>query len=136
MKREIGDYIEDILEAMTNAMEFTKDMSYDEFVKDTKTVYAVIRAIEIIGEAVKNIPEETRKKYPDIPWRSMAGMRDKVTHAYFGVKIERVWEVVKRDIVLRTLSFSSLNRWICGPLMLAQICPWQTSHIPRPLGKM
>ena len=98
MKREIGDYIEDILEAMTNAIEFTKDMSYDEFVKDTKTVYAVIRAIEIIGEAVKNIPEDIRKKYPDIPWRSMAGMRDKVIHAYFGVKIERVWEVVKRDI--------------------------------------
>jgi len=98
MKREIGDYIEDILEAITNAMEFTKDMSYDEFVKDTKTVYAVIRAIEIIGEAVKNIPEDIRKKYPDIPWRSMAGMRDKVIHAYFGVKIERVWEVVKRDI--------------------------------------
>jgi len=62
MKREIGDYIEDILEAMTNAMEFTKDMSYDEFVKDTKTVYAVIRAIEIIGEAVKNIPEDIKKK--------------------------------------------------------------------------
>ena len=61
MKREIGDYIEDILEAMTNAMEFTKDMSYDEFVKDTKTVYAVIRAIEIIGEAVKNIPEDIKK---------------------------------------------------------------------------
>jgi len=98
MKREIGDYIEDILEAMTNAIEFTKDMSYEEFVKDTKTVYAVIRAIEIIGEAVKNIPEDIRKKYPDIPWRSMAGMRDKVIHAYFGVKIERVWEVVKRDI--------------------------------------
>ena len=98
MKREIGDYIEDILEAMSNAIEFTKDMSYDEFVKDTKTVYAVIRAIEIIGEAVKNIPEDIRKKYPDIPWRSMAGMRDKVIHAYFGVKIERVWEVVKRDI--------------------------------------
>jgi len=61
MKREIGNYIEDILEAMTNAMEFTKDMSYDEFVKDTKTVYAVIRAIEIIGEAVKNIPEDIKK---------------------------------------------------------------------------
>jgi len=98
MKREIGDYIEDILEAISNAMEFTKEMSYDEFVKDTKTVYAVIRAIEIIGEAVKNIPEDIRMKYPDIPWRSIAGMRDKVIHAYFGVKIERVWEVVKRDI--------------------------------------
>jgi len=77
MKREIGDYIEDILEAMTNAIEFTKDMSHDEFVKDTKTVYAVIRAIEIIGEAVKNIPEDIRKRYTDIPWRSIAGMRDK-----------------------------------------------------------
>jgi len=94
MKREIGDYITDIIEAMTNAIKFTKDISYDKFVKDTKKVYTVIRAIEIIGEAVKNIPEETGKKYPDIPWRSMAGMRDKVIDAYFGVKIERVWEVV------------------------------------------
>jgi len=98
MKRKIGDYIEDIIEAMANAMEFTKDITYDEFVKDTKTVYAVIRAIEITGEAVKNIPEEVRKKYPDIPWKSIAGMRDKVIHAYFGVKTERLWNVVKRDI--------------------------------------
>ena len=51
-----------------------------------------------MGEAAKNIPEETKKRYPDIPWKSIAGMRDKVIHAYFGVKIERVWEVIKRDI--------------------------------------
>ena len=75
---------------MKNAMDFVRDMSYEEFVKDTKTVYAVIRAIEIIGEAVKNIPEDVRNKYPEIPWRAMAGMRDKVIHAYFGVKLERV----------------------------------------------
>jgi len=98
MKRKVGDYLEDIIEAMENAMDFIRGMSYEEFVKDTKTVYAVIRAIEIIGEAVKNIPEDVRSKYPEIPWQAMAGMRDKVIHAYFGVKLERVWEVVKRDI--------------------------------------
>lgn len=98
MKREIGDYIQDIVEAMNAATEFVNNMAYDEFVEDTKTIYAVVRAIEIIGEAVKNIPEEVRKKYPEIPWKNMAGMRDKVIHEYFGIRLERVWETVKRDI--------------------------------------
>jgi uncharacterized protein with HEPN domain len=78
MKREIGDYIEDIIDAMKEAMGFVRNMDYDEFIQDTKTVYAVVRAIEIIGEATKNIPEDMRKKYSHIPWRQMAGMRDKV----------------------------------------------------------
>lgn len=108
MKREIGDYIEDIIEAMNNAMEFTKDMPYDEFVEDTKTLYAVIRAIEIMGEAVKNISEKIRSKYPDILWRSVAGMRDKLIHAYFGVKTERVWETVKRDIPMLKPKFEKI----------------------------
>ena len=98
MDREIGDYIQDILEAINNAIQFVNDMTYDEFVQDKKTVYAVVRAIEIIGEAVKNIPKDFRNKYTDIPWRDMAGMRNKLIHEYFGVKIERVWETVKRDI--------------------------------------
>ena len=59
-------------------MKFVKGMSYDEFVQDDKTVFAVVRAIEIIGEAVKNIPEEVRGSYPEIPWKDMAGMRDKL----------------------------------------------------------
>lgn len=104
MKREIGDYIEDIIDAMSAAEQFISNMNYDDFVKDTKTIYAVIRALEIVGEAAKNIPEETRKKYPVIPWRKIAGMRNKVIHEYFGVKLERVWEVVKKDIpVLKPL---------------------------------
>lgn len=98
MKREIKDYLNDIVDAMDKAITFTAEMNYEEFVKDTKTVYAVIRALEIIGEAVKKIPVNIRKKYPQIPWQKMAGMRDKLIHEYFGVIYERVWETVKRDI--------------------------------------
>ena len=98
MKREILDYIEDIISAMDKAMDFVKNMSYEEFTRDDKTVYAVVRAIEIIGEAVKNIPGNVRKNYPEIPWKDMAGMRNKVIHEYFGVKLNIVWRTVKEEI--------------------------------------
>lgn len=67
MKREFLDYIEDIIEAMDNAMKFVKGMEYDDFVKDSKTTYAVVRALEIIGEAVKKIPDWVKDRYPEIP---------------------------------------------------------------------
>jgi len=98
VKREILDYIEDISSAMDKAMDFVKNMSYEEFTRDDKTVYAVVRAIEIIGEAVKNIPGNVRKNYPEIPWKDMAGMRNKVIHEYFGVKLNIVWRTVKEEI--------------------------------------
>jgi uncharacterized protein with HEPN domain len=98
MKREIGDYIEDISNAMDKSMKFIKDLSYDDFAGDDKTAFAVVRTIEIIGEAAKNVPESVRKKYPEIPWKEMAGMRDKVIHEYFGVDSRVVWETVKRRI--------------------------------------
>jgi uncharacterized protein with HEPN domain len=98
MKDEFLDYVEDVLKAMDDALDFVKDMNYDVFVKDKKTVYAAIRALEIIGEATKNIPSAIKIRYPEIPWKDMAGMRDKVIHAYFGVDLKRVWSTITVDI--------------------------------------
>lgn len=96
--REVIDYLEDALKAMEKAEAFTLQMSYADFIKDDKTIFAVIRAIEIIGEAVKHIPEDFRVKTPGIPWRDIAGMRDVLVHEYFGVDLETVWKTVKEDI--------------------------------------
>lgn len=98
MNRNILLYIQDIVENIKKAEEFTKGMSYEEFIKDEKTGYAVIRCIEIMGEAAKQVPEAIRQKHPQIPWRDIAGMRDKVVHFYFGVNLEKVWLVMEKDI--------------------------------------
>jgi len=98
MKREIGDYIEDIIEAVNRLKNFTKGISYEKFLRDDKTMFAVVRALEIIGEASKNIPNETKKKYPGVPWKDMAGMRDKLIHEYFGIKADLLWRAVKEEL--------------------------------------
>jgi len=98
MKRDISLYLKDVFENMKHAEAFIENLTYEEYIKDKKTSYAVVRCIEIIGEAVKNIPDDVREKYPDIPWKKMAGMRDKISHFYFGIDMKKVWLAVKRDL--------------------------------------
>lgn len=98
MKREYGDYIEDVIDAMSKAENFIGNMTKEDFLNDEKTIFATVRALEVIGEAVKNIPVSIRKRYPEIPWRDMAGMRNKLIHEYFGVKLELVWKTSKQKI--------------------------------------
>jgi len=98
MKRDYRLYLDDILEAIEKIGEYVKGMSFDEFAEDTKTIDAVVRNLEIIGEAAKHIPLTMRETYPGIPWKEMAGMRDKLIHDYFGVNLEIVWETIKKRL--------------------------------------
>jgi uncharacterized protein with HEPN domain len=103
-KRVYWDYVKDISDSIEDAQEFVKGYTFEDFKNDKKTIYAVIRAIEVIGEATKKIPRSIRDKYPDIPWKDMAGMRDKLIHEYFGVDVEVLWKTAQQDLpTLRVL---------------------------------
>lgn len=97
-KREYADYIQDILDAIDSIENFVKGISLDDFKNDKKTYFAVIRAFEIIGEAANNAYDGLKDKYPQLPWRQMITMRNKVIHEYFGVDLESVWNTIEQDL--------------------------------------
>ncbi len=99
MKRDYRDYIKDIFDSINEIKSFVGRMSFDEFLKDKKTINAVIRSIEVIGEAAKNIPESIKDKYNNIPWKKMIGMRNKLIHEYFGVDTGILWKTAQKDII-------------------------------------
>ena len=96
--RDLRDYLNDIIESIEDIWSFTEGMSIEDLESDKKTLYAVIRCLEIIGEAVKKIPKNVREKYPEIPWKEIGGMRDKLIHEYFGVDIETIWDTIHGDL--------------------------------------
>jgi len=98
MSRNESLYLGDIQESCEKILRFTKGMTYKEFIHDDLHFDAVLRNLEVIGEAVKNISEETRITYPNVKWRKIAGFRDIVAHEYFGVNEETVWDIVRNQI--------------------------------------
>lgn len=97
-KRESKLYLQDIVEAVNKIEEYTRGLSFETFSEDQKSIDAVVRNLEVIGQAARNIPEEVVEKYPDIPWGRMVSMRNKVLHEYFGVDLGILWQTIHEDL--------------------------------------
>lgn len=98
MKRDVRVYLQDILDCIAKVDEYTAEMDETVFLQNSQVQDAVIRRVEIIGEAVKHIPKRLRDKYPSIPWRQIAGSRDVVIHDYPGVSLRDIWKIVRDDL--------------------------------------
>ena len=97
-ERTDQEFLSDIHEAIQRISAYVAGLDYESFVKDTKTQDAVIRNLEILGEATKNLSEAFRVAHAGVPWKSMAGARDRLIHHYFGVNLDIVWQIVSTDL--------------------------------------
>ena len=97
-KRGDRELLIDMLESIRRVQMYVDGLEYQDFINDLKTQDAVIRALEILGEASKRMSPSIKNQFPDIPWKLMAGMRDKLIHEYFGVNLDVVWEVVTNNL--------------------------------------
>lgn len=97
-RRGPGEYLSDMLDAIRAAREFSQGVTFDEFRNNREKQFAIIHALEIVVEAAKQVPASVRDEYPDIPWRDIAGMRDRLIHGDFSVNPERLWNTVRDDL--------------------------------------
>jgi uncharacterized protein with HEPN domain len=112
--RQDREYLQDILDSIQRIKSYTLEHSFDQFLQDFKTQDAVLRNIQVLGEAVKNLSPSLRDTYPDLPWKEMAGMRDRIVHRYFGIDFDIVWKVAKDELPallsrLQKIEFSEEN---------------------------
>ena len=98
MGKDYKAYISHILESIMLIEQYTQNISFEEFEKDRKTIDAVIRNFEVIGEAINNIPDEVRERYPDVEWSEAVGFRNVMIHNYFGLDLEAVWDTIRKNI--------------------------------------
>ncbi|MCX6822164.1 MAG: DUF86 domain-containing protein [Candidatus Aenigmarchaeota archaeon] len=98
MKKDTSVFIKHILESIERIEEYVKEISEKQFFEETQVQDAIIRRIEIIGEATKNLPNGFRKKHSEVPWNEITGARDKLIHGYFGVDLDLTWDIVKKDL--------------------------------------
>ncbi len=98
MSRDFKLYLDDILAAAKKVILYTADFSFDQFTDDDRTYDAVVRNLEIIGEAIKHVPYFIRERYPEVDWRRIAGLRDLITHEYFGLDNDILWDVVQNQV--------------------------------------
>lgn len=91
-------YLEDILQAMSKVRRFTAGLGFEQFLQDEKGVDAVLRNLEVIGEAARHVPDELKTRFPDVEWRRMTGLRNIITHEYFGVDLRIIWEIASKHL--------------------------------------
>lgn len=97
-ERQIEDSLQDMLEAARRIRLYTENTAFEQFENDFKTQDAVLRNLEVLGEATKNIPEDFRCEYPDLPWSEMARTRDVLIHRYFGVNLDIIWGIAELEL--------------------------------------
>ena len=97
-ERILLDYLNDILESISDIKEFTAGMTQENFSKDKKTIKAVVRSLEVIGEAAGKIPQQITNRYPEVSWQEIIGMRNRLIHEYFGIDLDIIWQTIEEDL--------------------------------------
>ena len=98
MPRDDTAYLLDMLLAARDALSFTEDMSFDDFVRDRRTQLSVLKVVEIVGEAAAHVSDDARRASPDIPWREIVGMRNRLVHVYYDINLPLVWDAIRHDL--------------------------------------